>query len=124
MIIYIYIYIYIYTFGPATTPGFETLTSRFMTWGLEDLSTPSPRYKISRCKTFAKGWVAQKYILIGNYRSGVIFSKGWVRKDENLITWIGCTAGVCEKKFLLREPRPCDPAAEAAIQPRLWCFQI
>ena len=69
--VYIYIYIYIYIWG-TTTPG--------------------PRYKISRYKTFAKGWVAQKHLLIGNYRSGVRLSKGWVRKDENLITWIGCSA--------------------------------
>ena len=25
--------------------------------------------------------------------------------------------------FLLREPWPCDPAAETAIQPQTWCFQ-
>ena len=52
--------------------------------------TPGPRFKISRYNTFAKGWVAQKHFLIGNYRSVVRLSKGWVRKDENMITWIGC----------------------------------
>ena len=51
--------------------------------------TPSSHSKISRTKIFAKGWVAQKlFFFIG---SGVIFSKGWVRKDENLRTQIGCT---------------------------------
>ena len=52
--------------------------------------TPSSHSKNSLSKICSKGWVAQKHCLIGNYRSGVIFSKGWVRKDENLITWIGC----------------------------------
>ena len=27
------------------------------------------------------------------------------------------------KTLLLREPWPCDPAAETAIQPQIWCFQ-
>ena len=30
---------------------------------------------------------------------------------------------VCEQQLLLREPWPCDPAAEAAIQPQIGCFQ-
>ena len=30
--------------------------------------------------------------------------------------------GVCEKTFLLREPWPCNPAAETAIQPQIRCF--
>ena len=31
--------------------------------------------------------------------------------------------GVCEKTPLLREPWSCNPAAETADQPQIWCFQ-
>ena len=32
------------------------------------------------------------------------------------------TTGVCEKTLLLLEPWPCNPAAETATQPQIWCF--
>ena len=31
--------------------------------------------------------------------------------------------GVCETKFLLGEPLPCNPSAETAIQPLIWCSE-
>ena len=34
-----------------------------------------------------------------------------------------CDTGVCETTLLLREPWPCDLAAETAIQPQIRCFQ-
>ena len=30
--------------------------------------------------------------------------------------------GACEKTPLLREPWPCNPAAETVLQPLIWCF--
>ena len=74
------------------------------------LVTPGSHSKISRTKIFAKGWVAQKpFFFIG---SGVIFSKGSVRKDENLRTRIGCRPpGLRAWLKASRAPRP--PEAKA-----------
>ena len=32
-------------------------------------------------------------------------------------------AGVCENTSLLRGPLPCNPAAETALQPMIWCSE-
>ena len=32
-------------------------------------------------------------------------------------------SGVCEKTRLLVELLPCNPSAETAIQPRIWCSE-
>ena len=31
--------------------------------------------------------------------------------------------GVCGKTLLLRQPLPCNPAAETALQPLIWCLE-
>ena len=33
------------------------------------------------------------------------------------------TTGVCKQTLLLREPWPCGPAAETALQPLIRCFE-
>ena len=57
------------------------------------ISTPSSHSKISRHKTFAKGWVAKKLRLIGSLTAALKCSKGWVRKDANLGLRTGCNSG-------------------------------
>ena len=93
-------------------PGFSTAL----------VLTPGPRYKISHYKTFAKGWVAQKHLLIGNYRSGVRFSKGWVRKDENLITWIGCSESESSKLTLISAQVSKQVVATVALVTVCWSY--
>ena len=82
------IYIYIYTHDglrPMLAPMIRPQkTMTVMTLGTMPraglVCTPGPRYKISRYNIFAKVWVAQKHLLIGNYRSGIRLSKGWVQQ--------------------------------------------
>ena len=96
-------------------------------------ATPGPRYKISPYKTFAKGWVAQKHLLIGNYRSGVRFSKGWVRKDKNLITWIGCMPVDNRALTIFSDASECPSVLQRKSSggrpgvlavPRLWAWKV
>ena len=56
-------------------------------------ATAGSHHKIFPHKTFSKGWVAQEPFVIGSLTAALRFSKGWVRKDLNLVMGIGCTAG-------------------------------
>ena len=54
--------------------------------------TSSSHHNIFPHKILSKGWVAQKPFLIGSLTAALRFSKGWVRKDLNLVMGIGCRA--------------------------------
>ena len=89
----IYIYIHIYYIIHITTQLHPVHVIRFY------VMIFSPRVGLPR-----------KHFLIGNHRSGVRLSQGWVRKDEHLRTRIGCTAcggemlRVCLKMSCTRRP--------------------
>ena len=51
---------------------------------------PSSHHKIFPHKICSKGWV--NLFLIGSLTAALRLSKGWVRKDLNLVIGIGCTA--------------------------------
>ena len=53
--------------------------------------TPSSHHNIFPHKTCSKGEVVEKPLLIGRLTAALRLSKGWVRKDPNLVTGIGCT---------------------------------
>ena len=44
-------------------------------------------------------------------------------ETKHTIGTSSATSGVCEQDILLIEPRPCDPAAEVAIQPKIGPFK-
>ena len=57
--------------------------------------------------------------------------KGQVQRDhggrglQGPSTRLGCFHGIpvsVKQTLLLQEPFPCNPAAEAALQPLIWCF--
>ena len=102
------IYIYIYTYGTRTIHiNLNILkTSCLNKIGLPSkarrtsnvsklvfklcMLTPSSHSKNSLSKICSKGWLAQKPLLIGSLTAALRFSKGWVRKDPNLVMGIGC----------------------------------
>ena len=51
------------------------------------IPTPGLHNKIPALKIFARGWVAQESICT---LSTLRFSRGWVRKDGNLVMEAGC----------------------------------
>ena len=55
-------------------------------------NTPNSNHNIFPHKTFSRVWVAQKPFLIGSLTAALRCSKGWVRKDLNLVMGIGCIA--------------------------------
>ena len=52
--------------------------------------TPGLHNKIPALKIFARGWVAQESVFVT--LSTLRFSRGWVRKDGNLVMETRCTA--------------------------------
>ena len=72
------------------------------------------------------------YILISNPSSSTSGFRGgrntvgtyiWIYSGREAGTSIVRKRPVSEKTLLLLEPWPCDPAAETAIEPQIWCFQ-
>ena len=85
MYIYIYIYTYyahnIYNIYATSAWGFRASDERAEEY------TRSP-YKYFRLEDFRQGLgCSEIHLFIG---SGVTFSRGWVRKDGNLLTETGC----------------------------------
>ena len=72
MYIYIYVYVYIHIYDMICT---------YVLLLLIILSLPH--------KICSKGWVAQTPFLIGSFTAALRCSKGWVRKDLNLVMGIG-----------------------------------
>ena len=63
-------------------------------------------------------------VVVRLLRSRKLLGNEHVRWPLNCGSWPWSMVPVSvNKQFLLREPWPCDPAAEAAIQPQIWCFQ-
>ena len=73
----------------------------------------SSHHNIFPHKTFSKGWVAQKPILIGSLTAALRFSKGWVRKYLNLVMGIGCNVP------RLPEPDPEEDVDDTAEEQRV-----
>ena len=55
-------------------------------------------------------------------RSGRSMHGACERRESCRCCAMSCyDTGVCEKTLLLHEPLPCNPTAEAALQPLIWC---
>ena len=92
--IYIYIYIHIYVVYTHATNQvcYMSCCAHYLfeccLLFSTGLPTPGLHNKIPAYKIFARGWVAQ-ICLFDWWR--LRFSRGWVRKDGNLVTETGCT---------------------------------
>ena len=81
--------------------------------------TPGLHNKIPALKVFARGWVAQEIVFFID--SGVIFSRGWVRKDGNLLRETGCK-GALEHE--VRAPAFYgNPSAAANLRTKILDFR-
>ena len=58
------------------------------------VATPSSHRKIFPHKICPRVGLPRNLLLIGSLTAALRFSKGWVRKDLNLVMGIGCTPGV------------------------------
>ena len=58
-------------------------------------------------KTFSKGWVAEKPFGVGSLTAALRFSKGWVRKDLNLVMGVGCTYNAYYKAHVYKTATDC-----------------
>ena len=77
------------------------------------------------CSWYVRVWVWQVWYAMRTYHMpyDAMHLKAILRYAMLCCAML-CHTGVCEQKTLLfREPWPRDPAAEAAIQPQIWCFQ-
>ena len=74
--------------------------------------TPSSHHSIFPHNTFCpRVGLPRNFILIGSLTAALRFSKGWVRKDLNLVMGIGCTLPV---KHVRAPPRSAGTAGTCA----------
>ena len=86
---YIYIYIYIEREREIFTPSGKPSTHPARpVRSPGESTTPGLHNKIPALKIFARGWVAHESIFVT--LSTLRFSRGWVRKDGNLVMETGC----------------------------------
>ena len=82
----------------ASLPGTAMLVMLARMSGLSRTSpTPGLHNKIPALKIFARGWVAQESIFS---LSTLRFSRGWVRKDGNLVMETGCSRSRLRRRWI------------------------
>ena len=112
----IYIYIYIYISSPQVR---------------QSVRKP-PGVNRDRSRVWSRPWGRRTIMLVKSSQSSSVITQGRFARDffalfsrRLVITFYGVAIIPVSvtQTLLLREPWPCDPAAEAAIKPQIWCFQ-